>query len=123
MFGIAFGMILIRSCYRVAELSHGFDGKFANQEIPFMILEGGMMLFCTILMTIWHPGRFMAAEWKRIKDVADERKFSIDSGRTVYGGGYYPNARRGAHPSSDGSFQPSQSSWPSHGAMHQVPLQ
>lgn len=53
-FSLAFWFILIRSAFRVAELARGFDSKLANLEKPFMILEGGMMLGATILMTIWY---------------------------------------------------------------------
>ena len=118
-FAVAFLFILVRSCFRVAELSHGFNGKLANQEIPFMILEGGMMLAATVLMTLFHPGRYMKAEWKKSKGEAEveERKFSIGSGSSTNGSGYYPNGR----PATTG-LKPSQSSWPSHGPMHSVPL-
>jgi len=118
VFSIAFFFILVRSCFRVAELSHGFAGKLANEEVSFMILEGGLMLLTTFLMTAWHPGRFMKAEWKKVKAEAEERKFSIGSGSSTNGNGFYPNGR----PTS-GALQPSKSQWPSHGPMHQVPLQ
>ncbi|KAG9244915.1 RTA1 like protein-domain-containing protein [Calycina marina] len=118
IFAFAFFLILVRSCFRVAELSHGFDGKLANQEIPFMILEGGMLLLATFIMTAWHPGRFMKREWKKSKPVVEpERKFSIGSGSTNNGSGYYPNGR----PNSS-AMQPTPSQWPSHGNMQQVPL-
>ncbi|KAH8598954.1 RTA1 like protein-domain-containing protein [Bisporella sp. PMI_857] len=107
MFAIAFFFILVRSCFRVAELSHGFEGKLANEEVPFMILEGGMMILTTILMTIWHPGRYMKAEWKKAKAVPEERKFSIGSGSSTNGNGYYPNGRPGM-----AAANPTQSQWP-----------
>jgi hypothetical protein len=56
--------ILTRSCFRVAELSKGFGGKLANEEIPFMILEGSMVSLATILMTAFHPGRAFGEKWR-----------------------------------------------------------
>jgi hypothetical protein len=55
--------ILTRSCFRVAELSKGFGGKLANEEIPFRSLEGSMVSLATILMTAFHPGRALGAKW------------------------------------------------------------
>lgn len=56
--------ILIRSCFRVAELAKGFDGRLANEEVPFMILEGSMITLATGIMTVFHPGRAFGAKWK-----------------------------------------------------------
>ena len=84
-----------------------------------MLLEGGQMLLATILMTIWHPGRFMHGEWKKQKNVGKEvedgRKFSVGSGSTA-ASARYPAGR----PGNAAAFnqQPTQSQWP----MHQVPL-
>jgi hypothetical protein len=51
--------------FRVAELAHGFNGKLANDQITFMILEGGMMILATLLLTVFPPGRFIGrADWK-----------------------------------------------------------
>ncbi len=55
----------MRSLFRVAELKSGFDGKLANEEIPFMILEGGMMLICTLALTVLHPGIVFKKGWKK----------------------------------------------------------
>lgn len=49
-------LVFIRTIYRVVELSGGFTGTLANEEIPFMILEGPMIIIATLLLTIWHPG-------------------------------------------------------------------
>lgn len=49
-------LILVRSVYRLAELQQGFDGKLANNELEFMILEGPMIFIAVALLTIWHPG-------------------------------------------------------------------
>lgn len=60
---IAVLTIFVRSCFRVAELQTGFNGKLANEEIPFMILEGGMITIASIALTIWHPGLVFRAFW------------------------------------------------------------
>jgi RTA1 like protein len=55
--------ILTRSCFRVAELAKGFGGKLANQQVPFMILEGAMIVLATATMTIYHPGNAFGDKW------------------------------------------------------------
>jgi len=57
--------ILIRSCFRVAELSGGFGSSLANDEITFMILEGGMIISATLALTIFHPGRAFDGGWAK----------------------------------------------------------
>ena len=57
--------ILIRSSFRVAELSEGFGSELANNEVTFMILEGGMVAIAVILLTFMHPGLvFERKGWK-----------------------------------------------------------
>jgi hypothetical protein len=56
--------ILTRSIFRVAELSKGFGSKLANEEIPFMILEGAMIVISTGLMTAAHPGMVFGEKWR-----------------------------------------------------------
>ncbi|KAE9377270.1 RTA1-domain-containing protein [Stipitochalara longipes BDJ] len=64
-FALATFFILVRSLFRVAELAHGFDGKLANDQITFMILEGGMMVLATTFLTAFPPGQFLGREeWK-----------------------------------------------------------
>jgi RTA1 like protein len=48
--------IFIRSCFRVAELSGGFHGPLANNQISFMILDGAMIVIATSCLTWLHPG-------------------------------------------------------------------
>jgi hypothetical protein len=63
-FAVATVLILIRSCFRVAELAHGFHGKLANDQVIFMIFEGGVMILATFLLTAFAPGRYIGKEWK-----------------------------------------------------------
>ena len=55
--------ILIRSCFRVAELSHGFGSKLANQQVTFMILEGAMIVIASATLTTLHPGVAFQGSW------------------------------------------------------------
>ncbi|KAL8816966.1 MAG: hypothetical protein Q9223_004115 [Gallowayella weberi] len=55
--------IYIRSIFRVAELSGGFDGHLANDEVTFMILEGTMIAIASIALTLPHPGMVFGRNW------------------------------------------------------------
>jgi hypothetical protein len=48
--------ILIRSTFRVAELTGGFHGKLWNNEIDFMCLDGAMVALACVFLTGFHPG-------------------------------------------------------------------
>ncbi|MCJ1389688.1 hypothetical protein MMC18_002545 [Xylographa bjoerkii] len=61
--GLATFTIYIRSCFRVAELQGGFNGTLANQEVPFMILEGAMVVIASISLTVAHPGLIFGKSW------------------------------------------------------------
>ncbi|KAF4637850.1 hypothetical protein G7Y89_g225 [Cudoniella acicularis] len=63
-YGCATLLILARSIFRTAELAHGFRGSLANNELAFMVLEGGMIIFATLTMTILHPAEFIGEKWK-----------------------------------------------------------
>ncbi|KAK3387644.1 RTA1 like protein-domain-containing protein [Podospora didyma] len=62
--------IFVRSVFRCAELSGGFTGPLANEEITFMVLEGTMIVLASGLLTFFHPGfvagteRWAKASWK-----------------------------------------------------------
>ena len=56
--------ILIRCSFRVAELSHGFNGSLANNQVSFMILDGAMMATVIILLTAAHPGWVIGIMWQ-----------------------------------------------------------
>jgi len=55
--------ILTRSSFRVAKLAKGFGSKLANEEVPFMVLEGMMIVLGTVTMTLFHLGRAFGAKW------------------------------------------------------------
>ncbi|KAL2861187.1 RTA1 domain-containing protein [Aspergillus lucknowensis] len=56
-------VIFVRSVFRCAELSEGFDGHLANDEITFMILEATMISISVICLTLFHPGLVWKAQW------------------------------------------------------------
>lgn len=55
--------ILTRCAYRVAELSGGFKGPLANDQVTFMILEGTMVIIACICLTVFHPGICFQGHW------------------------------------------------------------
>jgi hypothetical protein len=48
----------------VIELNDGFDGKIANNEPSFMILEGPMIIIAALALSIFHPGYCFSGNWK-----------------------------------------------------------
>ena len=56
--------ILIRCSFRVAELSGGFGGSLANNQVSFMVLDGAMMATIIILLTTAHPGLILGSMWQ-----------------------------------------------------------
>lgn len=61
---LATACILIRSIFRVAELSEGFNGPLANQQVTFMVLEGAMVVLAAASLTVFHPAFAMRGAWK-----------------------------------------------------------
>ncbi|KAK9386033.1 RTA1 like protein-domain-containing protein [Lipomyces mesembrius] len=68
LFGLAVATtgIFTRSIFRVAELWGGFNGSLENQEIPFMILEGGVIAASCIALTLGHPGWAFQGYWGEV---------------------------------------------------------
>ncbi|KAM5354557.1 hypothetical protein ACJ41O_001204 [Fusarium nematophilum] len=62
LFG-ATAFLFIRTVFRSVELSEGFAGKLANQEVEFMILDGTMVILASLCLTIWHPGYGFGRRW------------------------------------------------------------
>ena len=65
LWGLALATLTIftRSIFRVAELSGGFHGSLANNEISFMILEGAMIVIASTCLTLLHPGIAFQGAW------------------------------------------------------------
>lgn len=52
---IATFLIVVRSAYRVAELSSGLSGSLITNQWAFMIMDGLIILIATALLTWGHP--------------------------------------------------------------------
>jgi hypothetical protein len=66
LWGLAIATLTIftRSTFRVAELSGGFHGSLANNQISFMILEGAMVTIACSCLTLLHPGISFQGHWR-----------------------------------------------------------
>ncbi|KAJ4141555.1 Envelope glycoprotein gp160 [Fusarium equiseti] len=49
-------LILTRCIYRVAELREGYDGDLIKHEVPFIILEGIVIVLAAVALCFGHPG-------------------------------------------------------------------
>ncbi|PGH20115.1 hypothetical protein AJ80_03683 [Polytolypa hystricis UAMH7299] len=56
-------LLFIRSVFRVVELSEGFAGHLAQDQVSFMVLDGVMVLVAVILLTVMHPGFAFGPAW------------------------------------------------------------
>ncbi|KAH8693655.1 RTA1 like protein-domain-containing protein [Talaromyces proteolyticus] len=54
---VAAACLFIRSCWRVAELSDGFNGPLASMEGVFIALDSIPMVIMSVLLTVLHPRR------------------------------------------------------------------
>jgi hypothetical protein len=59
--------ILVRSSFRVVELTGGFHGHLWNDEVDFMVLDGAMVACACICLTVWHPGLAFHGRWETVK--------------------------------------------------------
>jgi hypothetical protein len=48
----------------VAELQGGFRGALANNEVQFMVWEGGMVSVAAVALTVAHPGTVFGRGWR-----------------------------------------------------------
>jgi hypothetical protein len=71
---IATVTIIIRSIYRIVELSGGFTGHvFTGHEPAFMVLESVMIIIACTCLTVFHPALAFGGIWHEL---------NFDSGRT-----------------------------------------
>ena len=97
LWGLAVATVTIftRSTFRVAELSGGFHGSLANNQISFMILEGAMVTIAASCLTLLHPGIAFQGRWadanfklrgaKSAESAEDPEKPVPDSGESQEG--------------------------------------
>jgi hypothetical protein len=64
---VATATILVRSSFRVAELTGGFHGKLWNSEVAFMVLDGAMVAIACLCLTGFHPGLAFHGRWAAVK--------------------------------------------------------
>ncbi|KAF7549425.1 hypothetical protein G7Z17_g6390 [Cylindrodendrum hubeiense] len=49
-------LILVRCVFRVVELQDGYDGSLIKHEVPFIILEGIVIVLAAMALCFGHPG-------------------------------------------------------------------
>ncbi|KAF3143816.1 hypothetical protein TWF569_005146 [Orbilia oligospora] len=54
--GVATAALYVRSVYRIAELSGGYTGHLAKDELAFCILEAVMIAILSLVTAAFHPG-------------------------------------------------------------------
>lgn len=54
--GLATFCIFVRSIYRVAELSEGWEGALIKNQHLFIGFEGAMVIVAVLVLNIFHPG-------------------------------------------------------------------
>ncbi|KAJ6498226.1 RTA1 like protein-domain-containing protein [Mycena vulgaris] len=52
-------VLLIRSIYRIIELSTGWHGRIIETEVYFNMLDGGMVVLAIFVINFAHPGRLL----------------------------------------------------------------
>jgi hypothetical protein len=56
-------LILVRCAYRTAELSGGFSGHLAQDQVTFMVLDGAMIWLACFILVIQNPGLIFKDIW------------------------------------------------------------
>ncbi|KAI5781921.1 RTA1 like protein-domain-containing protein [Geopyxis carbonaria] len=51
--------IMIRSVYRLIEMSQGWEGELIRNETYFFVLEGIMVVLAVLVLNVFHPGMCM----------------------------------------------------------------
>ncbi|KAH6897184.1 RTA1 like protein-domain-containing protein [Thelonectria olida] len=64
-------LILTRCIFRVAELQDGYDGDLIKHEVPFIILEGVVIVLAALALCFGHPGLVFN---RNLEDRADREK-------------------------------------------------
>jgi hypothetical protein len=84
--------ILIRTCFRVAELHDGYEGSLANDEALYMILEPVMITIAVLALTIGHPGPILGAVWQANGFQLRKQKTPPFTGEEKWGSGNHSPA-------------------------------
>ncbi|KAJ6446665.1 RTA1 like protein family [Purpureocillium lavendulum] len=73
-------LILARCAYRVAELRDGYDGELIKEEVPFIVLEGVLIVVAALALCFGHPGLVFDREAPR-KSSRDSEESGTDTPR------------------------------------------
>ncbi|KAG9250058.1 RTA1 like protein-domain-containing protein [Emericellopsis atlantica] len=79
----ATAFLFVRTLFRSVELSEGFAGDLANNEVEFMILDGVMVILASLCLTIWHPGYGFGKRWNETGFRFRTSKAKVDGGETA----------------------------------------
>jgi hypothetical protein len=71
--------IITRSIFRAIELSDGFSGAMANNELLYMILEPPMISIAVIALTLCHPGVCFQGSWSSAKSAYKDARQKLYS--------------------------------------------
>lgn len=61
---IASACLFLRSCWRVAELSDGFNGPLASKEGIFIALDSIPITLMSVILTLLHPGYWFSGQFE-----------------------------------------------------------
>ncbi|KAL5334111.1 RTA1 like protein-domain-containing protein [Aspergillus crustosus] len=53
-------LIMIRSVFRVAEYAQGKDGYLQGKEVFIYALDAALILVCSVVLNVWHPGKIVS---------------------------------------------------------------
>jgi hypothetical protein len=68
---VAFLCVIIRCCYRVAEMAGGWAKSVMRNETAFLVLDATMIAIALLAVTIFHPGKSCPEMRKRNKQSTD----------------------------------------------------
>ncbi|KAJ7219802.1 RTA1 like protein-domain-containing protein [Mycena haematopus] len=71
-------VLVVRSVYRLIELSGGWDGHVIRTEVYFNVLDGGMVTLAIFTLNFVHPGLFLQPAPSQVDHMAIKLQ-SIDS--------------------------------------------
>lgn len=74
LLGIGAACLFIRSCWRAAELSGGFNGPLASKEGVFIALDSIPIIIMSVLLIVLHPGFWLGQRQGQGQGVQGRRK-------------------------------------------------
>ena len=71
-------LVIIRSIYRIAELSNGFESEIAKTQVLFDVLDGAMMLISYYITIGLHPA-FLQPRFYQMSNISMTHQSSLKS--------------------------------------------